>query len=401
MIFFEVLTIIFYKQVDENLLTEKAIIEEEIQHNMNIPDYSNRFGHEIEVVLYNRFLKKSYTLKDTLIYDTIQNRDVHYRFMRVSDNSKQRGYTVGILHPLRETRILINAIVKVMFIMFMSLLLILISINYFISRRLWFPFYGTIRAIRNYDVKNKEAMTFPQTNVSEFEQLNNVLHSMSDKIKHDFFNLKEFTENASHEIQTPLAIIKSKLELLVQSENLGPAELESIQSIDQAITRLSKLNSGLLLITKIENNQFENREQVALPKLIERTLETFEEFTDHKNITITTDIQYSLEILINNTLAEILITNLINNAIKHNIEGGFIKILLTRKSLSITNSGNRLDENPNELFSRFKKLSNRSDSLGLGLAIAKKICDFYQVKIAYTYHEKEHSVILYFPVLLK
>jgi signal transduction histidine kinase len=401
MIFFEVLKIIFYNQVDENLLTEKAIIEEEIQHNMNIPDYSNRFGHEIEVVLYNRFLKRAYTLKDTLIYDTIQNRDVHYRFMRVADNTAQRGYTVGILHPLRETRILMKAIVKVMFIMFMSLLLILISINYFISRRLWLPFYGTIKAIRNYDVKNKVLMIFPVTNVTEFEQLNNVLHAMSEKIRHDFFNLKEFTENASHEIQTPLAIIKSKLELLVQSENLGSTELESIQSIDQAISRLSKLNSGLLLITKIENNQFEHLEHVSLAKLIRRTLETFEEFIDHKNISIATDLDNSSEIIMNQTLAEILITNLVNNAIKHNIEGGFIKINLTQTSLSIINSGNRLDENPDELFSRFKKMSKRSDSIGLGLAIVKKICDFYQVKIVYRYYEMEHSVLLNFPVLLK
>ncbi len=397
-VFFEVLKIVFYKQVDENLYFEKVIIEEEIQHNINIPDYSNRFGHEIEVVLYNRYLRKSFSLKDTLIFDTIQNDYGQYRFMRVADNSIQRGYTIAILHPLSETHILMQTIVKVMFIMFFSLLLVLIIINYIISRRLWLPFYGTIKVINGYDVKNNILMNFPQTNVTEFEKLNHVLLSMSEKIRHDFFNLKEFTENASHEIQTPLAIIKSKLELLIQSENLGSTELETIQAINQAITRLSKLNSGLLLITKIENNQFENLEQVYLNKVIERTLKSYEEFIEHKKLIITTNLEESFAIIMNHTLTEILVTNLINNSIKHNVEGGFIRIELSKAALSITNSGNFLNENTSELFNRFKKVSKRSDSLGLGLAIVKKICDFYQINISYNYHEEQHSVVLIFPV---
>jgi signal transduction histidine kinase len=317
-IFFEVLKIIFYKQVDENLYTEKVIIEEEIQQNPSIPDYSVRFGHEIEVILYNHFIQKSFSLKDTMIFDSAQNRDVHYRYMFMSDNTLQHGYTIGILHPMRESRILMKAIIKVMFIMFISLLFILITINYFISRRLWLPFYGTIKAISHYDVKNKILMSFPKTNVTEFEQLNHVLHSMSEKIRHDFFNLKEFTENASHEIQTPLAIIKSKLELLIQSDRLASEELESIYSINQAITRLSKLNSGLLLITKIENNQFENFENINLKILIEKSLRVFEDFTDHKKIQISTDLQEIPDVLMNYALTEILISNLLNNAIKHN-----------------------------------------------------------------------------------
>jgi len=129
-------------------------------------------------------------------------------------------------------------------------------VNYIISRRLWLPFYETIKKINSYDIKNKTLITFPETNIAEFGKLNAVLSSMSQKIREDFFNLKEFTENASHEIQTPLAIIKSKIELLVQSENLSENQVELIQTIDQSVTRLSKLNSGLLLITKIENNQY-------------------------------------------------------------------------------------------------------------------------------------------------
>ena len=396
LLFYGILKHTFYQQTDDGLLTEKNIIEEEIQHNQEIPDYSERFGHEIEVIVYRHPVKKAFVLKDTAIYDTSLMQVAFYRFLKVAQNKNKRGYTITILHPLSGRHLLFANVVDVMLIMFLVIMFISILINYVISRKLWLPFYETIRKISNYELKDKALMEFSETSTFEFKQLNSVLDKMSRKIRQDFFNLKEFTENASHEIQTPLAIAKSKLEILIQSENLSKSQLDLIQSVDESITRLSKLNSGLLLISKIDNNQYSEFKAIKINSLIERSLVILEEFIKAKELAVTVNLNGILERNLNPVLADILINNLINNAIKHNFEGGFITIELTSSKLTISNSGEPMAEDPNDLFSRFKKSNKSSDSLGLGLAIVKKICNFHGLLISYINQGKIHTITINF-----
>jgi signal transduction histidine kinase len=396
-LFYTVLEGLFYKQIDQGLLTEKDIIETELQHDAGVPDYSSRFGHEIAVDLYNKPAKKFFLLKDTAITDSASD-EAYYRYLTVVDNKNKHGYSIRILQPLSSTELLFRSVVNVMLVMLVVLILISLIINYLVSRRLWLPFYSTVRRISRYDIKEKALIEFPETNVTEFRKLNEVLNTMSKKIRRDFYNLKEFTENASHEIQTPLAIVKSKIEILVQSDNLTPAQVDAIQNIDKAVTRLSKLNSGLILITKIENNQYGNLEDVSLTQLIERTIENFDEFIHHKNLTVSLqDIEHPV-LSMNPILAEILLNNLINNAIKYNTVNGYIQIDITSDRLSVSNSGDPLDESikPSDLFHRFKKNNKESDSLGLGLAIVKKICDFHRMRVSFASHNGHHTITLDF-----
>jgi signal transduction histidine kinase len=239
-------------------------------------------------------------------------------------------------------------------------------------------------------------MEFSATNITEFQKLNAVLNQMSIKIRQDFFNLKEFTENASHEIQTPLAIAKSKLEILIQSENLSKPQLDLIQSVDESITRLSKLNTGLLLISKIDNNQYSEFQTISVGPLIEHSLENLEDFINRKDLKVTLDLKDRPELRLNPVLAEILINNLINNAIKHNYTGGFIKVELTSSMLTVSNSGEHLNEDPEKLFNRFKKSNKNSDSLGLGLAIVRKICNYHGMKIRYVNKGEVHTILIGF-----
>lgn len=283
-----------------------------------------------------------------------------------------------------------------MLIMFLSVMLFSVLINLITSQRLWLPFYETIRAISTYDIRNKPEIPLPNTNIVEFEKLNDVLNTMSTKIREDFFNLKELTENASHEIQTPLAIIKSKLELLVQSESVTPEQSELIHQINQAVTRLSKLNAGLLLLTKIENNQYSSLKEVAIHQYILQALENLDDFIKARHITLTTNFAAMPILSMNPMLAEVLINNLINNAIKHNYTNGFIAIDLTTTSLTVSNSGEPLKEAPELLFNRFKKSDTNSESLGLGLSICKKICDYHHMQIRYKHEHETHRLIVNF-----
>ena len=395
-IIYHLLIHIFYNQIDEGLLTEKLLIEEQLNQSSDVPEYYTHIGHDIRVLKYNRYVKPFYSLKDTLINDPTINDDMTFRYLHVLDNTLKNGYDISIMHPINETRNMVHSIFYVMLIMLLLLLSILIFINYLISKKLWLPFYETIRQISTYNIRNKSLMKFNSSGISEFNLLNSVLTRMSAAIRKDYFNLKEFTENASHEIQTPLAIISSKLEILVQSENLNSGQIESIQTVNQAVARLSKLNSGLLLISKIDNELYHTTDSQNLFDIIQNTVALFDDFINHKKLSVKVMANAYPKVSMNTTLTEILIHNLINNAIKHNVSGGYINIELWDDKLEILNSGELLADDPAELFFRFKKGNRDSQSLGLGLAIVKKICDFHQITIEYKVSGLEHCITLNF-----
>jgi signal transduction histidine kinase len=231
-----------------------------------------------------------------------------------------------------------------------------------------------------------------ETRISEFRQLNKTLDRMAKKMRRDYINLKEFNENASHEIQTPLAIIKSKLELLIQGEGLNEEQMGMINSVYEAATRMSRLNQGLLLISKIDNNQFHHTEQVDLQKVMEKTLKHFEEIIDLKKIRILHHFNAPACPQMNPALSEILVSNLVSNSIRHNVEEGEIRITMDSDGFEIANTGHPLTISPDELFRRFRKSDRTTDSVGLGLAIVKKIVQLYQFDIRYEVKENLHRI---------
>jgi signal transduction histidine kinase len=329
------------------------------------------------------------------------NNFTAFRHLHITGNAHNRGFSISILHPLDDTHILIQNIIDVLLLMLLFVFLSLLGFNFIISKKIWKPFYNTLFQIRNYDIKTRNKLILKPSDISEFDTLNKVLTNMANKIENDFINLKEFTENASHEIQTPLAIIKSKLEILIQSTTLTREQIELVQTMDHAVSRLSKLNGGLLLIAKIENNQYEKIELVFLGSLIRKSIETLDDFIRHKNLLVRWEMEEMVSVNMNPVLADILVNNLINNAIKHNICDGYITIMLSIKGLTIENSGiplvgNSID-NPSDLFNRFKKNSMSVESIGLGLAIVKKICDAYLLSLSYTIKDNIHSVSILYP----
>jgi signal transduction histidine kinase len=217
---------------------------------------------------------------------------------------------------------------------------------------------------------------------------------MMVKIQSDFNNLKEFTENASHEIQTPIAIIKSKLENLLQDKSLATTQYEQIQLVYESANRLSKLNEALLLLSKIENEQFPDVREVDLCELVKQRLEFIEELVEFKKIRINTDFQHPVVVRMNAYLAEILINNLLGNAVKHNVVGGKITITSTESNFCISNTGKPLSIPTEKLFQRFTKQNAGNDSTGLGLAIAFEICNKSGLTLQYNYRDENHELIV-------
>lgn len=389
---------IFYSQIDETLNEEKLLVEETINYSDSVPDFSPVFGHMIEVTILNHPHKKNEIIHDTVMYDSRIGSFISYRHLSIENTSiRNQGYIINIYKPLQESESLIAEILFAILAVFISLMVVFGLVNYFIARRVWIPFYRILHNLSEYNILEEKPLKPINSNIHEFVLLNQALQKMSNKIRQDYFNLKEFNENAAHELQTPLAIIKTKMDLLIQNESLTQEQLHLIGSVYDATSKMAKLNQGLLLISKIGNNQFTEIEENDLIRLIDRTLSNFGEMIEYRKLTVNRHFETPVVIRLNRILAEILITNLISNAIKHNYESGHIDIVANSKMLRISNSGQSMTVNPSELFERFRKSGSRNnDSIGLGLSIVKKITELYQFRIEYLYDHELHTIQILF-----
>ena len=246
--------------------------------------------------------------------------------------------------------------------------------------------------------KEKNIVQLQHTSTKEFAELNKTVQMMTDKAKQDYESLKNFTDNASHEMQTPLAIINSKLDVLIQDESLSEFQMRQLQGVYDALDRLSNLNQSLLLLTKIENSQFNEQENISLDDLVREKLIQFEELSAAKKLVITTDIQ-QVNISGNKKLNDILIGNLLNNAIRYNVTGGSIAVKLTDEALLISNSSFLPALDSDQVFQRFyRHADTRQDGNGLGLSIVKQICAMAGYNISYSYFNNLHQFKIAFAI---
>jgi signal transduction histidine kinase len=267
-------------------------------------------------------------------------------------------------------------------------------VNRFLLRKLWQPFYETLLSIKQFNLSNKRSLPNHNSNIDEFKELDTAMKEMAGKVLNDYDTLKNFADNASHEMQTPLAIINSKLDILIQDQNLDEKQMKQLQGIYDATGRLSKLNQSLLLLTKIENNQFSVTTAVQLDDLVKEKLFQLEDLVKAKQIDVRINARPT-SIQMNDFLADILVNNLLSNAIRHNVQKGTIEITLGPGELTISNSNPPLGFNASDIFDRFQK-GNLSSGSGLGLAIVRQICDNYNFIIDYGYKDNMHSFTLRF-----
>ncbi len=297
----------------------------------------------------------------------------------------------------REDRYLIIGIVTMLTMLFFLLLIVgFVLINRRISKRLWQPFYNSLAKIKSFNLDKQQTVVFDDTDIDEFAELNQSLNKLIAGNITVYNQQKEFADNASHELQTPLAIIQSKLDLLLQSKLLTDEQYELIEDANKALSRVARINKNLLLLTKIENSQFMDKEVIDLSRLLESTLTLFSNFSEDKKLILKTDIPPGITIEGNKILIEILLNNLITNAIRYTANNGTISITLSDKSLLITNPGNTALQH-DQLFKRFgTTTSSITRGTGLGLSLVKQICSRYGWKADYNFHHMHHTFSIHF-----
>ncbi len=302
------------------------------------------------------------------------------------------AYQIIIRQSQEQKAALVTDVTRIMLFVFIGLFAATLIFNWAISKRLWTPFRRSLNKIRSAELQKMEAVHFEKTNTKEFTQLNASLNYMTAKIYKDYVNMKEFTENAAHEMQTPVAVVLSKLELLLQDTNLKDEQVQWVLQSTTALRQLSKLNESLLLLAKIENNQFETTAEINLAEITKKYLLLFDEFIKEKQLTIQTDFNNSFIIKLHPVLADSLITNLLGNAIKYNYTGGRITITVSKYKYHISNTSMVKPIPPEKLFTRLSTSNdNQERSNGLGLAFVKKIADVTHLHIAYRAENGIHN----------
>ncbi len=252
------------------------------------------------------------------------------------------------------------------------LLLVLVGVSgKLISKYILSPFKRTLKVIQSFDLKQKKPIRLPGTRTDEFRELNGFLQKMTDKALEDYQSLKEFTENASHELQTPTAILRGKLDLLMESDIRNDQAI-LIADMHNALEKLSRIHHSLTLLTKLDNNEYETREPICFSDSAREALASVSELIEMKALTADIRIEENISLSMHASLADLLLNNLISNAIRHNHPGGQISMLLNRTGLVISNTGDEPGAPTAELFERFKKGNAGNDSIGIGLAIVRQ-----------------------------
>jgi len=394
--FYFIITAELNKSMDESLLNTKKHLENYLVSKQDTSNYIAPDGDSF--MQFNQGPPHSTIgYKDTLIYDHTEQEYLPFRILHAEVPFRNGHYLIEIRKASIETEDLIDGIVISIIVVFVVLFVGFVALSWWVNKRLWRPFYNTLTYLSNYAIGAKNNFHFEPGTIAEFNALNHSLNEMLGRIRHDYQKQKEFTENAAHEMQTPVAIMQSKIDLLIQSKNLREEEMQLIEQLSTALQKLSHLNRSLLLLSKIENKQFAELENVSVRDVLDNSISLYENGITSKEISVERNYLREPVISINRGLCEILINNLIQNAVRHNVSGGFIWITLEEAKLIIENTGPTI-EYPTTIFERFSRSDKSINSIGLGLALVREISNVSGLTVTYHLKNDKNCFTLLFKV---
>ena len=287
----------------------------------------------------------------------------------------------------------LQAVIMIFIWTFVFLITLVVVVSATVSIYLLDPFYKTLNNLSLFKVDNEMELEFKDNSTYEFSQLNAFVKEMMQNAVSEYKALKEFNENASHELQTPLAVMRAKVDLLLQS-HLESEQLKLLSEITDQIDRLSSIKKSLTLLVHLEHYVPTNTE-VNVTSSLEHFFDELEDILSFREIDIVKDINADVYKVFDAQLLHILLNNLFSNALKYT-EGDYIKVTLTNDYIELSNPGSAPTFDPNEYFKRFIKSSGKQFSSGIGLSIVKKITDFYNYEVKYQYENGIHSIKIIF-----
>lgn len=338
-------------------------------------DYANTYNH--------------ITYRDEMVYI---DEKLEYEPARILVNifKTDEGYKELVVYtPTIDKLDLQRAILGWIIALYVGLLFILLLLNIWIFRRNMKPLYVLLSWFNKYKIGNDFVPLENKSDITEFKKLYHAVTMSVERNEKLFEQQKLFIGNASHEMQTPLAICLNRLEMLMDDETLTERQMEEIAKTHQTLENITRMNKSLLLLCKIENGQYADVKMICINSLLEQYIETFQEVYEYKNISISYLPENTFDVEMNESLAIMMVTNLLKNAFVHNIDGGEIKVKVSGKSFSVASTGDfQLDSS--QIFTRFYQGSKKEGSTGLGLSLVNTICKAAGLKISYQFNERMH-----------
>lgn len=330
------------------------------------------------------------TYRDEDVYITEKDEMEPARVLMVIFRTDDDKYKELVVYtPTIEKLDLQRAILQWTVFLYVILLVIIMLINAWVYRRNLKPLYGLLNWLDNYKVGHKN-VPLVDTHITEFRQLNEAAIAAANRSEHLFEQQKQFIGNASHEMQTPLAICRNRLEMLMEDENLTEHQLEELVKTHQTLENLSRMNRSLLLLCKIDNGQFSDVHRLSLNGLLHRYLDDYKEVYAYRNIDLYIDEESQFFVEMDDSLAAILVTNLLKNAFVHNTDHGRIEIRVTDASFCIRNTGEH-ELDGEHIFERFYQAKKKEGSSGLGLALVDSICKTNHLQVEYSFDNGMHQ----------
>ncbi len=303
-------------------------------------------------------------------------------------------YLLTVSTPTFEREDLLLAVLWHLVALYAILVVTILAVTALVFNYSMRPLYKLLEWLDNYHPGNGVDDLPTDSQTAEFKKLTESARSTIERAEKYFERQKQFIGNASHELQTPLAVLGTRIEWMIDNTRLTEDQFAELTKMRQSLHRLSRLNRTLLLISKIENAQFNEKDDVDIVELIKREVEVYEEIYGYKEIECRVELPECFVVTMDESLATTMVTNLIKNAFLHTAESGSIIISIKDGELYVANSGDEaLDAT--RLFDRFYT-SGKSGSTGLGLALVKSIAEFYRFNLEYSFVEEKHRFAVRF-----
>lgn len=372
-----VLSSILIHITKHNLKEQEQLIEKQIDVQSILPN----IYPIIEVKETTKINKPEHKFSTILIENKQEEEWEEYLEYSNTIQIKNQFYSIKLRQSTFENEDLVSILTATFAVLLLSVLIVAFFVSKKINKTVWKNFELNLKKIELFNFTESQSLELSSSNIEEFDRLNNVVDNLTNKLKSDYLILKEFSENASHEIQTPISVVLINLEEILQ-QDLNEETFKKVHASINALKKLSSLNQSLILLTKIENRQFNAEKTIPLNEIIERKIDEFSVLSETKSLKISFNFQAPFICRMNEQLAEILINNMISNAIRHNIPNGEILFYSNENELRICNTGLPNSFTDVTIFNRFTK--GNSKSFGLGLAIVKNICETNQLSIQYS-----------------
>lgn len=387
-VYYYTISHILTNQIDKDLVVEEQEVFAYVKLNHTLPDvYESNHQQILFVPLGSKSVGRRFL--DTA-YKEAKDGDMEPgRALISSVKVSGQNFRILVTQSKVETEDLIKIIFLITFAVIAVLLIVLIIFNRVLLKSIWQPFYKLLNQLKDFSPADEAGINSVPSQIDEFNELDKAVITMSARVKNDYRQLKAFTENASHELMTPISVINSKLDTLLQTDQFTEPQSKILTDIYTTVARLTRLNKSMLLLAKIENGLISDEQNVDFKVVLEECLYQHEEIIHSLNIELDTHLQ-NKQLQASKLLVEVLLNNLISNALRHNYAGGKLSLNLNAQQFTISNTGSNSAVDINQVLKRFHK-SNESEGIGLGLTICRQICDNYGFKLTYSFVNQLHT----------